>query len=90
MEEEGFGGAFSGVLSCEFSVDGNAVPSNRLAGVLTTSFRCQAEDRLPLHCTESASSRYGLGCFFQGTSIIYSYNLHFFPNYLYINLINPT
>ena len=66
MEEEGFDGAFSGVFSSEFSVNGDAVLSTRLAGVVTTPFRCQAEDSLPFHRSESASSQYGLGCFFQG------------------------
>ena len=67
MEEEGFGGGFSGVLSREFSIDGDAILSNRLAGVFTTSFCCQTEDRLPFHRAESTSSGYGLGYFFQGT-----------------------
>ncbi|XWS68691.1 hypothetical protein CRYUN_Cryun04dG0112900 [Craigia yunnanensis] len=76
MEEEGFGGDFSGVLSREFSVDGDAILSNRLVGVFTTSFCCQTEDRLPFHRPESASSGYGLGCFFQVSYFFYMIDIN--------------
>lgn len=58
--------AVLGVLLGEYNFAGVAVQSNQEIRSGFSSFRSEAENRLPVYREESASAGYGLGCFLSG------------------------